>query len=177
VRRLRPLSAVQCCHRDRSLPTLGDWPGPIHGEPGVLAFDADGKLAQCHACGANFRSMSVHAVQAHDLSAREYKAIFGFRFRTAVWSPESQARLHARLLDHLRPYRATAGEQMQSMTPEQLAIERHWALEARRDPANLARRQALGRQFAPRAQKRVQDLLRVIAPEQLPPAAEARTSG
>jgi hypothetical protein len=94
----------------------------------VLAVDADGKLAQCHACGANFRSMSVHAVRAHDLSAREYKAILGFRFRTAVWSPESQARLHARLLDHLRPYLATAGEQMQSMTPEQLGIERHWAL-------------------------------------------------
>jgi len=148
----------QCCRRDRPLPPLGDWEGPIYGELGVLAVDEDGQQVQCHICGGSFRSVGVHAVQAHQVSAREYKAIFGLRLGTALVAPESLARLQARPIDHLRPYWEYAADKVRSLTAEQRNTERHWALEARRDPVNRARWQALSRQFASAAQKRVQTL-------------------
>jgi predicted nucleic acid-binding Zn ribbon protein/DNA-binding CsgD family transcriptional regulator len=148
----------QCCRYDRPLPALGDWEGQIYGELGVLAADEDGQQVQCHVCGGSFRSVGVHAVQAHQLSAREYKAIFGLRLGTALVAPESRARLQARPIDHLRPYWERAAENIRSLTPERRNTERHWALEARRDPANRARWQALSQRYAPEAQKRVQML-------------------
>ena len=78
-----------CCRRTTELawPQLGDWEGPIYGELGVLVTEEDGDRLVCHACGQSYRNLGTHVVQAHQLLAFEYKAIFGLRRRPASWRP------------------------------------------------------------------------------------------
>ena len=53
------------------------WNGPIFGQLGVL--DTDGHRAECHACGGWYKLLGTHAFQAHGLSARTYRQLFGLR--------------------------------------------------------------------------------------------------
>jgi hypothetical protein len=67
----------RCCRRDNPdyrLPTLGDWDGPLFGDLGRL--NDDGDRVECHACGGWYRLLATH-LPVHDLTAREYKRIFG----------------------------------------------------------------------------------------------------
>jgi hypothetical protein len=79
-----------CCRRDNPnwrRPQLGDWDGAIYGELGVLTAEEDGERLVCHACGQAYRSLGAHVVQAHQLLAFEYKAIFGLRATTSLLAP------------------------------------------------------------------------------------------
>lgn len=67
----------QCCRRDHpryELPTEEDWPWPIWGQRGVL--DIRDRDIECHACGDVFRVLAGHIWQKHNLTSREYKAVF-----------------------------------------------------------------------------------------------------
>ena len=70
----------RCCRRDNPdyrLPAdLGDWVEPIHGQLGSIATDGD--RIECHVCGAWFKGLGAH-LRVHDLTAREYKRLFGLR--------------------------------------------------------------------------------------------------
>lgn len=78
----------RCCRRDNpdyKLPELGEWDGPIYGELGVL--NDDGEKVECHCCGEWFVGLALHVWQIHDLTAREYKSIFGLRLTYSLLSP------------------------------------------------------------------------------------------
>lgn len=77
----------RCCRNDNpeySLPSFGDWDGPVFGQVGVL--DGDGDTVDCHACGGSFRYLTPHVWQIHNLTAREYKSIFGLPLRLPLVS-------------------------------------------------------------------------------------------
>lgn len=138
-----------CCRRDNPgwhRPQLGDWDGPIHGELGVLVADDDGNRLLCHACGQAYRSLGAHVVQAHQLLAFEYKAIFGLRATTSLLAPTLAERHRQQHLATLSQFWDQVSEVARSLTPEQRsawARGRTWALEARRDPANRQQWQEL----------------------------------
>jgi hypothetical protein len=82
-----------CCRRDDPdyrLPKLGDWDGPIYGELGRLADHGD--TVTCHACGGDFISVAGHAYRAHDLTAAEYRAIFGLGIQRALVAADLRRR-------------------------------------------------------------------------------------
>jgi hypothetical protein len=87
-----------CCRRDNpayQLPALGEWDGPIYGELGVLA-ELDAVRVVCHCCGGAYRSLDQH-LRAHDLTAAEYRAIFGLGRRDPLRgrAMREQTRAHA----------------------------------------------------------------------------------
>lgn len=76
-----------CCRRDNpdyKLPSLGEWDEPIHGELGVLTVEDD--LLQCHCCGEFYSALQTHVFWKHDLTADEYRSIFGLNRNTGLWS-------------------------------------------------------------------------------------------
>ena len=139
----RTCRSGRCCRRDNvnyQLPGLGDWDGPIYGELGVL--NNDGDKAECHVCGGWFGHLGGHVARAHDLTADEYRAIFGLRAKTKLIGPS----LHDKRLQYLshlervRPKRST----LLDLTPEQRAqtARMPWPLESRLDPRTRAARPA-----------------------------------
>lgn len=74
----------RCCRGDDpqyELPTTGDWQ-PIFGEIGVI--NEVGDRQECHACGLWFESLGRHGWLAHDLTAAEYRALFGLKWGQAL---------------------------------------------------------------------------------------------
>lgn len=74
----------RCCRSDNArytLPAEGSWQ-PVNGEVGVR--NTDGDRMECHACGGWYRTVAGHAWQAHDLTADEYRALFGLSNRGLV---------------------------------------------------------------------------------------------
>jgi hypothetical protein len=55
------------------------------GKIGVLIDD--GAKVECHVCGAWFRGLGNHVWGAHDLTADEYRAIFGLAWDTGLVGP------------------------------------------------------------------------------------------
>ncbi len=113
----------RCCRRDNrayTLPTLGDWDGPVFGKIGVL-YD-DGQRAECHCCGRFFGNLGNHALRTHDLTPDEYKAIFGLNATRSLAGPATHD-LHRRnmLAQPARFARlAEVGRRvLAEMTPEQ----------------------------------------------------------
>lgn len=137
----------RCCRRDQPdyrLPALGEWT-PVYGELGVLAVDDD--KAQCHACAGWFRNLALHAGRGHDLTAQEYKALFGLNRTTGLVGPSLRERLQANATRVLSPYWGQAAESLRSRTAEQRANMRGQKvrLEAVRKPENQRiRQQAAG---------------------------------
>jgi predicted nucleic acid-binding Zn ribbon protein len=85
LRKSRPGVDPRCCRLDNPhyrLPAEGDWDGPVYGTLGVLERDDDG--VECHACGERFRRMSAHVWQAHYLTGREYRAVFGLKLTESL---------------------------------------------------------------------------------------------
>jgi hypothetical protein len=114
----------RCCRNDNpayTLPREGDWPGPIHGQLGVLRDD--GSQAQCHVCGDYYGHLGGHAARAHDLTPREYKAIFGLSNRTGLIGPDlAQKRsLQAHRLVQEGVLRTPDVPYLSTLTPEQVA--------------------------------------------------------
>lgn len=46
---------------------------------------------KCLICGKSFHRVATHTRQAHGVSAREYKEMFGLAFKKGLCSPESAA--------------------------------------------------------------------------------------
>ena len=113
--------AGRCCRRDRpgySLPALGSWDGRIYGTLGVLRVDDD--TATCHACGEDFVYLAVHVWWKHDLTAREYKAIFGLKAKQPLCALWLVRQKHARGLINTNGIAAIKAHRgMRDWTPEQ----------------------------------------------------------
>jgi hypothetical protein len=114
----------RCCRRDNphyQLPKLGEWGGPIYGELGVLIDD--GEKCECHICGGWFLSVGKHARTAHDVLAREYKALFGLRSRRGILADAQRARLRAVLAQGNGKARQLMAERGVYPTPEMLSAQ------------------------------------------------------
>jgi hypothetical protein len=137
----------RCCRRDQldyRLPGLGDWT-PVFGELGVLLVDDD--KAQCHACGRWFGNLALHAGRRHELTAQEYKALFGLNRTTGLIGPALRARLQLNATRVLSPYWDQAAEVLAARTAEQRTnmLGRKVRLETVRKPENQRIRQAASR--------------------------------
>lgn len=91
----RVCQSGRCCRRDNPdyrLPKLGEWGGPIHAPLGAVVSDDNGDTVRCHACGASYKGIALHAWFIHDLTAGEYKAVFGIPFKTPISSTRTRAR-------------------------------------------------------------------------------------
>ena len=94
----------RCCRADDPdyrKPGLGEWAGPIYVALGVTE-SPDGVLLTCHACGGAFESVGQHAVSAHDLTAAEYRSIFGLTGKQSLAGPAYRARRSAWNLKRLQ---------------------------------------------------------------------------
>ncbi len=123
------------------LPEPGDWDGPVFGRLGVLA--TDGQRVECHACGRWFHHLGHHVRQTHNLTADEYRALFGLNVRTGLVGPDLAAGMRARAV-RLKPYHALGADVLRSFTPEQMSAYqrgRSRRLETRIKPRNVALRQ------------------------------------
>lgn len=79
----------------RALPALGDWDGPLYGALGTLA--TDGERVQCHICGRWYRFLANHVWRTHEVTADEYRALFGLAATHGLVAPTltEQLRRHA----------------------------------------------------------------------------------
>ncbi len=137
----------------RQLPELGEWDGPIYGELGVLAAEPDGDRVQCHACGAWFRFLANHVWRTHQLTADEYRAVFGLAAEHGLVSPTLAERLRRQALRTLRPYYERAADLAHSLSFEQRSAflrGRKLRLETRLDPRWQATRRAVAQRQAER---------------------------
>jgi hypothetical protein len=139
LRQVRALPPGRCCRRDipgYSLPTTGDWNGPVFGQLGALTVGDDGNL-QCHICGSSWSYLANHVRFTHALTAAEYKALFGLNSGTGLVGPRLRQRQQEIARSVFREY--WSPDVARQVTPEQrLAFRRGqtWRLETRLDPAN-----------------------------------------
>jgi hypothetical protein len=70
---------------------------------------------------------------AHQISADEYRALFGLRAGTGLVGPVLRARLQQLAVEHLAPY----ADQLKTVR-KQAPRGYHWRLESRLDPSNHA---------------------------------------
>lgn len=118
----------RCCRRDNpdyKLPALGEWDGPIYGELGVL--NDDGEKVECHCCGDWIVGLGNHLTKAHDLTAQEYKAIFGLPLSKGLLSQAAHDRWRDQRAHHLPKLIAMGKEHspIYHFTPEQRADFTH----------------------------------------------------
>lgn len=115
----------RCCRNDNpdyKLPGLGEWDGVIYGELGILRDD--GGRFECHCCGHWYVSLQCHAWRAHDLTADEYRAIFGLNRNTSLQSPQMRVGVSEsirRRMDQIRDTLAAGRAKRDAATPEQRA--------------------------------------------------------
>lgn len=121
---------------------MGDWDAPVFGELGVLAQTEDGTRVQCHACGAWFAAISSGHLFKHNLTAEEYKCLFGLSNTTALISTALYERKRAHASAQYAEGRAFTPETIRRGTPEQLVggIQRRpRSLQARRNMSAAVR--------------------------------------
>lgn len=70
----------------------GPWVASGKSVQGALEYDQERDLVKCHECGDWFKSVGVHSEQAHNLTAREYKAKHGLSRKTALISEGTRAK-------------------------------------------------------------------------------------
>ena len=118
------------------LPGLGDWPGPVFGELGVLESSDEG--IRCHICGHWFNYLSAHLLRKHGVHPEEYRALFGLRATTRLMSPALRQVFRDCHIAVLSRY--WDGRGFDSLTREQRSAfgrGRSWRLEAKQDPRNI----------------------------------------
>lgn len=131
----------RCCRTDNpnyKLPKLGDWEGTVYGELGVFNNDVGG-LAECHCCGKLFGHLGLHVWNAHDLTADEYRAIFGLRQATGLTGANLLEKRRQNV-SHLKEFRDIAAATLRSLTPEQRKYnikDRGYRLERKKNPDYL----------------------------------------
>lgn len=107
----------QCCRQDNPgyrLPTLGDWDGPIYGQLGQREIIGD--TITCHICGESYRALGRHVWAKHNVTAEEYKHLFGLSTRGLV-APVTREKLQKKTPEQLVRLQA----QLPVLTPEQLS--------------------------------------------------------
>jgi len=57
-----------------------------HGFYGVVMYDDQNDLVQCHVCGLWFKHVGVHSYKKHKISGDSYKIQFGLSLRTGLCS-------------------------------------------------------------------------------------------
>ncbi len=69
---------------------VGSMPGSdyIYGQRGVLRVLGD--KVQCHICGEYYRHVGVHAVQAHTMTAEQYRETFGLSKCHGLIGPDTR---------------------------------------------------------------------------------------
>lgn|GEM_PF-6366494 len=139
---------------------MGDWDGPLFGQLGVLHLE-DGKI-ECHCCGRWYRFLATHVWRTHEISADEYRALFGLTARHGLVSPDMSERLRRTALRTLRPYYERAADLARSIPFEQRSAHAHrrrLRLETRLDPKwqDARRRVAQGQAERTRAWYRALD--------------------
>jgi hypothetical protein len=110
----------RCCRKDNpdyKLPGLGEWDGPIYGELGVL--NDDGEKVECHCCGNRYRTLAYHLSIHHNLTADEYRSIFGLRATQGLNSADYGLKLAQSNTEHLRRIRPVREGNGNGLTPEQ----------------------------------------------------------
>lgn len=112
----------RCCRKDNpdyKLPELGEWDGPIYGELGVL--NDDGEKVECHCCGEWFVVLGSHVWQAHNLTAKEYKSIFGLALSRSLLTDAIRTQQRELLEPRLAQFIAQgqAASPVTQFTPEQ----------------------------------------------------------
>jgi hypothetical protein len=108
-----------CCRKDNpdyKLPKLGDWDGQIYGELGVM--NDDGEKVECHACGEWHVALGSHIWSRHNLTAREYKALFGLNLTQGLVGTKCRERMATVGHDVLDKYGPRL-PQPSDITPEQ----------------------------------------------------------
>lgn len=88
-----------CCRHDNpdySLPKLGDWTAPTYVPLGEVR-SSDGVTLDCHICGEAYHSVGLHAFMTHDVTANEYRVLFGLSRSTSLFGPEYQDRQRERV--------------------------------------------------------------------------------
>lgn len=74
----------------------------MYGEIGAVRIDDD--QMQCHICGKWYKSVGLHSVYAHELTADEYREAFGLNHQQGLVSPRLSERLRRnvqqRYIDH-----------------------------------------------------------------------------
>ena len=93
--------------------------------------------------GRWFHHLGHHVRQTHNLTADEYRALFGLNVRTGLVGPELAAGMRARAV-RLDQYHAVSAAVLRSFTPEQMSAYqcgRSRRLETRIKPRNIALRQ------------------------------------
>jgi hypothetical protein len=138
-----------------SLPKLGEWDGPLFGEPGILAVDATGDHVQCGLCGQWKRKLGLHLWFEHDRTAAEYRAIWGLRQSTGLAAPSYKDEVRAANSERLARVRPSPSWVM-GLTPEQRSALREGTslpLQTLRDPAYRATMQRVGEKTTARARR------------------------
>lgn len=72
------------------------WPLPAFGE---VKTDNEGKYI-CHLCGRSFKKVLSHSVQMHNVSASEYKEMFGLYSSKGLCSVDTVERLRESVKDN-----------------------------------------------------------------------------
>ena len=66
---------------------------------GKVEYDEEG-YPICEICGGSFKRVAAHARQKHDVSAREYKQMFGLDVKKGICSKESRDLARERLFEN-----------------------------------------------------------------------------
>jgi hypothetical protein len=64
---------------------------------GIIEYNDDGQ-PKCEICGQYYDRVSYHVRQAHEMSAREYKVLFGFDIKKGICSRESASKTRVKTL-------------------------------------------------------------------------------
>ncbi len=109
----------------------------MYGEIGVVRCDDD--RMQCHVCGKWYQSVGLHSVQAHELTADEYREAFGLNHQQGLVSPSLSDRMRRnvqqRYIDH--------PEQLEKFKESSKAIP----VEVKRRAGEFERRQQLRQKY------------------------------
>jgi len=73
---------------------------PLHGEIGVLAYDAVADRIQSHACGRWYQKLETSHLGQHGLTVPSYKEVYGLRMTTPLETPRITALRRRKNLEH-----------------------------------------------------------------------------
>lgn len=126
------------------LPGLGEWDGPVYGQLGVLEVEED--RVRGHACGRWYKAVSHHARWTHQLTAAEYRAIFGLNATTPLDAPALRALKRRNNASRLAQYHGLYAHLLSEEDPEErrARASRPRRLQTHVDPAGAGASCAAG---------------------------------
>lgn len=73
---------------------------PLHGEIGVLAYNAVADRIQCHACGGWYQKLETSHLRRHGLTVPSYKELYGLTMTTPLETPRITPLRRRKNLEH-----------------------------------------------------------------------------